>query len=60
MIWFLILIAIFATLEIKFSPRVEIAYTTDSQIWYLFYTIKSKTEGNITRDYIKILEIKNE
>ena len=58
MIWLIIIIAIFATLEIKFSPRIEIAYTIDSQIWYLFYTIKSKTEGNITRDYIKILKIK--
>ena len=60
MIWFLALIAIFATLEIKFSPRIESSETHNSQIWYLFYNIKSKTEGISSRDYIKIIEIKNE
>lgn len=60
MIILILIIAIFAILEIKFSPRIEFSETHNSQIWYLFYNIKSKTEGVVSRDYIKIIEIKNE
>ena len=58
MIILILIIAIFAILEIKFSPRIESSTTHNSRIWYLFYNIKSKTNGIVSRDYLKIIEIK--
>lgn len=58
MLALLLITFILIVFEIKFSPRLIISSTNSNTVLYLFYNIKSKTEGITSRDYIKIIEIK--
>lgn len=59
MIWIVIIIAIFTILEIKFSPRVDIVEIEPNYYKVLlYYSIKSKYERVIGRDYITLIKFK--
>ena len=59
MIWIGIIIAIFAILEIKFSPRIDIVESEPNYYKVLlWYSIKSKYEGEVARDHITLIKFK--
>ena len=61
MIWIGIIIAIFAILEIKFSPRIDIVESEPNYYKVLlWYSIKSKYEKTIIKNYITLFKFYND
>ncbi len=58
MIYLFIILILGVIIEIKFSPRFIREPTIDKNIYYLKYSIKSKTDNYYFKYYIKILEIR--
>lgn len=59
MIWLLVIISIFAILNARFSPRFN--FIKDDPIYnriILWYTIKSKYDEEVLRDWITIIKWK--
>ncbi len=59
MIWIGIIIAIFATLEIKFSPRIGTIKNQHYTSIIVWYSIKSKY-GLVVREYFNLFNIKKD
>lgn len=56
MVVIILLLVIFAILEIKFSPRLDIVYSYNVKTLYLWYTIRSKyNKSKQIRENIKIM-----
>lgn len=61
MITLIVIVLIFAILEIKFSPRLDIVEEVPNYYRVLLhYSIKSKYEGTVTRNYITLITFYNE
>lgn len=58
LIFIIVLSTIAIIIKIKFNPKIFKVVTEKEVSWYLFYSIHSKFNREIARDYIVLLKIK--